>query len=150
MVWRWVIHGVFIFLILLCAGGWVESYGHVDYFGWCRDRYAYDISSRAGSMTLLYSVTLAYITDARDPVGWRWDRAPIMPENRSLFRQDPRVFCGFGYGHAEGALSDERWVAVPYYFLILVFSGVLLIVWRKTRPRKVGGAFPVEVKPGGG
>ena len=45
---------------------------------------------------------------------------------------------------------DEFELAVPYWFLILIFSAVLFFVWRKTRPKlNPKMAFPVEVKSQG-
>jgi len=57
-------------------------------------------------------------------------------------------FLGFFCIHSgrDGAAA-ERWIAaIPFWFPILIFSVVLFLVWRKTRPKiKAGGAFPVEV-----
>jgi hypothetical protein len=50
-------------------------------------------------------------------------------------------FLGFSFGW----VSVFHGIRVPYWFLILVFAGVLWFVWRKTRVRpEEARGFPVE------
>jgi len=41
---------------------------------------------------------------------------------------------------------DESRICIPLWLPILVAAFLLWLFWRKTRPRAVGRAFPVEVK----
>ncbi len=160
MVWRWLIRGVFfllIFLILLCAGGWVESYGHRDTVRYITpDRHRqYFVSSVCGSLGA------GQLSTARGPyesAGYftghftgpePFEHETLAPGIRQWLATGDGYFCGFLFLHDKSyVIVDARMVAIPYYFLILLFSGVLLIVWRKTRERKPGGLFPVEMKTG--
>ena len=78
--------------------------------------------------------------------GWWSYHADIAEDYRqALLNGDvlgSQYLWGFSYRHKDG-----NGVCIPYYFFILVFSGILFLVWRKTGKRKVG-AFPVEVKHG--
>jgi len=53
---------------------------------------------------------------------------------------------GFGHGRALGDGVSNTFVAVPYWYIILIFFGLLFFVWRKTRPKiNPATAFPVEL-----
>jgi len=43
-----------------------------------------------------------------------------------------------------GPLTDSYWIAFPLWLPALVLAGLNWLVWRKTRVKGVGRAFPVE------
>ena len=53
-------------------------------------------------------------------------------------------FIGFGLGHQSGGGSDYYALSLPYWFLIILFSLLLCVVIRITRPRPAPAAFPIE------
>ena len=139
MVKRWLIRGVFMLPILLCAGGWVESYGH-----W--DQLSYQ-GSRGGAFSSVGGVvSVGYIAIDAQSSGWQFSRASLPPISRRILDRRNGLFLGFAYGHSAAVDYEAYWAYIPYYFPLLLFSGVLLIVWRKTRARQAGGAFPVDMK----
>jgi hypothetical protein len=81
---------------------------------------------------------------------WRWSisSGDLSPAGYTGFS-----LVGFQYKFESMHKYDLRgprygqWMAaVPFWFLIVVFSAVLFVVWRKTRPKiDPKTAFPVEV-----
>ena len=138
---RWIIRSIFMLPILLCIVGWEWSathsfgmlYSHYDYFFCCNTYWGcvsatyqrFDLTSQPGA----------------------WDFAINSTDHHFLWASAnfTHQFLGFAY-KVEPHLYT---LVAPYWFLILVFSGVLWIVWRRTRPKPKGGAFPVEVKASG-
>jgi len=91
----------------------------------------------------------------KDDGPW-WSRHDALPpKNRCLVRLGNGTFLGFLYSHNvslgnqiingvwEGPKSEIWGVTVPYWFLLVVFSLLLLFVWRKTGQKKMGQGFPV-------
>jgi hypothetical protein len=48
-------------------------------------------------------------------------------------------------GFYEKFERDEKFVAIPFWFLTTISAALLWLVWRKTRLPVKGRAFPVEV-----
>ena len=131
IVKRWAIRGLFVLPVVLCVGGWLESCHDEDAFGYDGTPSGFYVASQGGSLALVYRQT---------PVspGWWFERQYF--RERTVIHTGDRYFLGFGYVR----YPKSGWFAVPYYFLVVVFSVFLFFVWRKTGKRKPVGAFPVE------
>ena len=134
MVKRWVIRGVFMLPILLCACGWVESSGHYDAVFWVRGRGCVFISDEG-------IVSLVYVRAELPFEGWCWQHTDVSTEQR-LLPEDPAQYGGFGYGHEGSSTTEMCWVSIHYYFPLFLFSVLLVDVWGKTRARQVGAGVP--------
>ena len=136
---RWLIRSLFMVPILLGLVGWEWSAGHSGEVWYQHD------DLRVGGATG-WGVLGVGTIDSRsgmfgaEPDGWICKVSP-MAEIRFLLPNNSNVILGFGYG----SMPSSHQVEVPYWFLIVIFSVVLFFVWRKTRPKPQGGAFPVEV-----
>jgi len=131
---RWVIRLIFILPILLCLGGWGWSFTHNGRIEMGRG----GIWGSCG--TIWGSVTIQYDHYA-PPIGLQCD---VYRESEAHLLLHPDIgFLGFGYS---GPPYGPHALFMPYWFLILVFSSVLFIVWRRTRPKvNPATAFPVEM-----
>jgi len=55
----------------------------------------------------------------------------------------PKIEHGF-------TMTGEVWdMAIPWWFILVMWVGLTFWVWRLTRKRKTGGAFPVETNTKG-
>ncbi len=139
MLRRWIIRIIFMLPILLCVGGWGWSAKHDGRLEYHRHGHWF------GGGTLWGFVCVNYGPPSLGEIasdGWI---CRIYPRTEVHFW--PRLFTdhfsflGFGYYSGFSITTIE----VPYWFLILVFSALLFVVWRKTRPPVKGRAFPVEL-----
>ena len=143
-------HAVLIFLILLCAAGWAESWQHSDYM-W----YTMSGKKRCGFGSATGSVYVAYVEilpvgfaarqwGAPPPTGWTCDR--VTPNHPGILGSGPGYFLGFRYAnYTDSTLGIyEHSMDIPYYFFILLFSFALWFVHRRNRQRDRAG-FPVQV-----
>lgn len=140
MVRRWLIRSFFIALCVVCVGAWVGSYfAQVGVAKVGRD---HDRRFLLGSGSFIF---IDIIHPAYSPSAWRWDYAP---PRRNLGPDNPNEhsFVGFVYLplSAVGFGLDAWAVGVPMWCPTLVCALVLWLVWRKTRPKYAGRAFPVE------
>ncbi len=147
---RRYIRGFCLALLLLCLSGWVWSawgfatiaYAHAGYFVQC--------STVSGTVN---------IGLAREHSNHGWFGQVAFPKDASFWPHlrpnRGTLFChgGFRVCHDTTPWWDsggtrhtmEFWTLhVPYWFLVLVCSGLLILAWRKTRPKPA--AFPVEIR----
>lgn len=141
MVKRWFIRCIFILPILLCLGGWGWSVGHCVQVRYARHNYYVNCGTYFGTV---------FIHGGRQmglPDFWEFNVIPQEPV-RVLYPYNPNIhfFAGFGLEHEAGSWGHVEVLTVPYWFLIPLFGFILFFVWRKTGKKKLGGAFPVEVK----
>jgi len=150
---RWIIRGLFVLPILLCVAGWWWSVWHSGYLAILARVPRPDGGTRIAPSTawgtgwglLSWDHTRLHGTYA----GWRFQAVPIemqiVPPGFTSFEHTDSScsFLGFCYYNIRNGWAMG--VDVPYWFLIVVFSAILLLVWRWTRPSKPVGAFPVEV-----
>ena len=134
---RWIIRSFFIGLLLLCMGGWVVTAKYQCFIAYRHGGHAIDCNLYLGV------ICVVFVSSATGPTGW--DHFVIcLPHARfwppELF-WDHHMFWGFGFDHRASAFTR---FAVPYWFTILVSAALLWLVWRKTRPKPKGRAFPVE------
>jgi len=125
---RSIICRLFMLPILLCMFGWVCSGEHRMYAGASYKSY--------------------YICG-----GFVWGQVFIgyvhNPPYRGVFfgnevNSETRFWpqkSTLGFDYLES--RNFRDIGVPFWFLILIFSGVLWFVWRRSAPKRKGGAFPV-------
>lgn len=143
---RWIIRGLFVGLLVVCAGAWVRSQRHFDgVFGtWGKNA----MNVRSGSGKLCVSVG-------------RWLEPRDQPSLEKLTQDiewghpiklygESRDVLGFAGGTWRVEDEGDFWFfGQPYWFLTAVIAGLVLLVWRKTGKAKAGRGFPVEpcVKP---
>ena len=134
---RWLIRSVFILPILLCVGGWVWSGFYGRAVGYYRAGHGVWCATEWGV------VSVGVGPDRGMPDGWRYLVDPL-PHFLFWPTNEPESFLGFRlppHGFSPGWYG----VAVPYWFLIILFALVLVFVWRKTGKKKPDHGFPVEM-----
>ncbi len=138
MLRRWIIRSFFIVPILLCLGAWGWSRSHWMRIGYCHhERFVSYYSARG-------IVDVRWGTSHGQPDEWwchTWpaDHPRFWPAYRGT------TFPGFHYFYERTETHTSTLLEFPWWFLIIVFSAILYVVWRKTRPRGTGRAFPVEL-----
>jgi hypothetical protein len=147
MLRRWIIRAVFMLPILLCVGGWAVSTKYSAQINYSYGGY------RTGCGMLGGVVNLDRGVWPNSEVGWSYDGFPVKFRLIEPSHLKAPAFLGFKYDHIDGPFIGEPFelkiVFVPFWFLIVVFSAALLVVWRKTRPKiNPKMAFPVEVTKG--
>jgi len=132
---RWIIPGLFILPILLCASGWVTSTKHFYSIRYCHNGYYV-----AGDVTW-GSITLQCSGDSGLSNGWRCEALPQAHARFWPMRADPENHVYFGFGlNRDVYLGHHAYIlCLPCWFVIVISSAVLYIVWRKTHPSKPGG-----------
>ena len=142
MVKRWIIRSIFMLPILLCVGGWGWSFGH-----WNTLEVAAGKLHRLGLENAYGCLWVHYFGGGLSSGFWWVGHGSIDSVERCIVPRWKSCFLGFSYWHEPlGWRMPIHWqVMVPYWFLILVFAGLLYFVWRKTGKPKPAGAFPVEV-----
>ncbi len=149
---RWIIRSFFIGLLLLCVGGWVYSGTHTGEINYVRNGCFVQCGTESGVVYVgsggkrgapgiangcfFASISNASRDDALPARFW-----PLGPS------QIPS-FLGFFYARAAPtsfSVGGVDYASVPYWFLILLVSFALFVVWWKTRKSKPGRAFPVEM-----
>ncbi len=122
-------------VVVLCVAAWVVScwkemsvchYGKIISGG---------LGFKQGRMWCQLSGKDPYIPN----VGWQFYSFGSDPDAWSNAAKNAKFFAiGFAY-YPSGT------VTVPFWFLSVVFAAPLFFLWRKTRSRGGGKAFPVEV-----
>ena len=136
---RWFIRILFMLPILLCVVWWAWGGLNFSFVSYCHGGHRVGCSPSSGVVTVHFG------WDGRMPDGWHCRVVPIerdrfWPESRPNFR----FYLGFGIGRVADGMMSLDMLSVPYWFLIIGSSVVLLIVWRKTRPKlNPRTAFPV-------
>jgi len=152
MLQRWLIRSVFLLPILLCVVAWTWSARHDTGLGYGGASSFTFLHTRSGAVYLgrISSNDPSWL---RPPTGWRW-ATPGWPQAWVFCVVGPRnswSCLGFACQHdpVREKLGNGTFLwhvtvlAVPYWSLLLLAGFLLLFIWRKTRPRKTYGAFPV-------
>ena len=140
---RWLLRGSLIVPILLYLAGWAWSYEHYGTL-----YYVTATGSDVGANTDRGSLEFEWTTPGvfnLDDRGWNFRH--VMREaskRRIVVVSEDGMLCGFGWRTQTECGATLRAVAVPYYALLLPLALSLVLVWRKTRRPRDGGAFPVE------
>ena len=151
MIRRWIIRGVALTLLTFVVALWLTSYfAELSLFrrinGLSSELFASHGSfycfheSRAHSQ----GNPLFQSTFPDDPL-----HLSILSQSNPGIRRPnygPTTF-GFRYGNVPAlvGIMDATIVIMPLWFPTLLSALVLWFVWRKTRAKPIGGAFPVEV-----
>ncbi len=157
MIKRWLIRSFFIFLLVLFAAGWVHSLRYNAFVSYATDtRYG---DSYWGHYDLYWS---GFSSEGALGILWgRDNNGDAFPggaqglqvsffEDRYSFHAGSRgmEFAGFSYARDIRDSHDtfrQTYIAVPHWFLVTASCGMLLLAWRKTRPKPdPSTAFPVE------
>ena len=156
MRWRWLIRSLLLLPVLLCLFCGVWSWWYKDTLLFECGSTNWDIESCVGS--LRFTVEGGYPPRTEfNSYWWRhdtdiWDRRIVLMghyEDPTCFR---RFACGFGYGRSNVSSTfgyspvGDSWVCLPHWFFLLISSLLLILAWRRTRPKPIG--FPVEVPAG--
>ena len=126
---RWLIRGLALTVLTLCVVAWVGSYwSSIALYN--KD---FEITLSRGRVLCALdgpSATTDLEMRVKDSYDWsEWDR---------------RVDVWFFGFTADYRAEVIQWT-IPLWFPTLLAALVLWLVWRKTRAKPVGGAFPVEV-----
>jgi hypothetical protein len=136
---RWIIRTLFLLPILLCLAGWGWGAGRYSFV-----RYVYD-GVLVGASPSFAAVTVDVAWASSEPDGWDWDDSPSA-RSRLWPPGNPELLSFLGFGVGLGAHGYALAISIPDWFLILVFSSLLFLVWRKTRPNPhPQTAFPIEI-----
>ena len=142
---RWIIRLCFILPIVLCLLAWAWSTQHSTEITYSRPA-----KNTAATCGLLWGEIYVRRVDGLSIGGEGWSvsdyAAPFHFMHTYLIGPSATSFLGFSYErgrHATGS-AEERLLCVPIWFPILVFSALLIPVWRKTRPARAARSFPVE------
>jgi hypothetical protein len=148
---RWITRGILIGLLLLCVGAWTWSasnFGLVAYqfnsgFIGCATKWGAvrivlntkESVSDEGGWHANHSITRDSTPDHDYPTHiTHW--FPVRPSDR-----DPGVLWILGFSCADNPTFHA--LQIPYWFFVVLLSSILFFVWRKTRPKVKGLAFPV-------
>jgi len=142
MVKRWLIRSVFMLPIVVCVVGWAWSGWYGGWIAFGHRGYAAGCSQDNGTARMTVSGGPHAIE------GWiiHFYRLSPSPQFWPLTSSSTHCYLGFSVIH-EAAPDWSTSMSVPYWSLLLVFGGLLFLVWRMTRPKNdPRTAFPVEVK----
>ena len=149
MIRRWLIRGLALTLLTLCGVAWVGSYWRFAEWFHFDGHYLTKLDLTSGRAEILGG-------NAAYPKIWAWQVRPYYADERTpitlfinLYR--PRYhFLGFIWdGDFKTPSYHHMWVLfIPLWFPTFLCLLLLWFVWRKTRAKPVGGAFPVEVAKG--
>ena len=139
MLRRLIIRSFFMVPILLCLCMWGWSCSHWTWIEYYHHDCYVACESVWGSVEVQWLVPYAHAD------GWS---CVIVPKDNAYFLPDFREvdsFLGFRYRHWDRTTTTLHHLRAPWWFLIVVFSAILYLVWHMTRPRRAGRAFPVTL-----
>ena len=141
MIKRWLFRSFFIGLLVLCVGAWVIS-------RWWTSEFTYLGTSYDGATLADGRIGFGQNhSPSTFRTGWHQDFRPNVRGYWSVSDLSPNLHgLGFSCYHDSG-----RWdIIIPLWLPTLLLAGLNWFVWRKTKPKPVGRAFPIEpaTKPG--
>ena len=147
MTRRWLIRCLFLLPILLCLAGYAWSVVHNGWLVWNHAGDTFELTTGSGV------IQLEWMESGAGAAGWHaWSYA-VPP---SFYFSDARApgssFLSFRFYYRvpstfPGAPTYQSALQVPYWFLLLLFSALFYLVWRKTPPTlNPKSAFPIEVR----
>jgi len=141
MIRRWIIRSFFIGLLLLCVGGWLSSY-------YCPIEGVYHKTCTLACWTSNGYLWVGYSNPGNDYGTFVRVYRPVkLPGGKDL---DAIMYyrihhsLGFAYGEQPSPYHSQIF-CIPFWFPTVMFAGFICLVWRKTRPKSGGRAFPVEL-----
>ena len=146
---RWLIRSLFMLPILLCMAGWVWGATHFTYLTYHNDGRWIAFSPSYGA------IMVDGVGGKRASgmfCGWRGENIPISAHfwgQTKSENPDYTAFLGFRFSLRDAYGGSGPHFSIPYWFLIVAFSIILLLAWRKTRPAlNPKSAFPVDIRVG--
>lgn len=152
MIRRWLIRSPFIALAVICVVVWVTSYwraGDVGRYGLSAYRAGYNHGR-------VFLDRLSLHNDGKFFMDYGYYSPPsssrvhltVLDSEGDWQGVDRRArYAAFGFSVVHDAVKDvyDFWiVTIPLWFLSLLATLLLMLVWRKTRPKYTGTGFPVE------
>jgi len=142
MARRWIIRGVCLSWLLLCAGAWVASYQQAFVLSFNRPDGPFTFDS--------YNVGVdngrAMISNSGgNEDGWNWNQFDYHGQFQEYYLRTWYHYGGFAYcPNFFNVTPGKGWIVMcPLWFPTAVSGLLLCLVWRKTRYRVVMGGFPV-------
>ena len=139
MIGRWLIRGLALTLLTLCVVVWVGSHWQAVWVYAPAENHVRYLRVEDG--------TLSYTeTDGRGFGQWELLHGPAagLEIAQDVYRRTMYHFAGFAYHRAAG--TNPHWyVYIPMWFPTLLGTLLFWFVWRKTRTRFTGKAFPVAL-----
>lgn len=136
---RWLYRGLALTLLTVCVVAWVGSYWQaylIRYF----ERPTYISANLAVGRLDIQRFVVSPDQDLVVPGRWLFDE-------RVPNRHDWRAwnYRGLGFSYQEPLPPLSGWeLTIPFWFPTLLSGLGLLLSWRKTKPKQIGRAFPIE------
>ena len=138
----WIIRSFFIGLLLLCVGEWGLSYKYwrgITYVD--HEWHFWEAHCNWGQIHLNWYKIVS------SEFGWKVVAFPAESGDAN------DLFYGHSYHLGFGFVNEKMWgqeqrvvlITIPFWCPTTLCAALLWLVWRKTRPKAVGRAFPVEV-----
>ena len=136
MMRRWVIRVAFLLALGCVLSVWVGSY-----FGWFAAYYTSSAVHRyvGASGGLCDMIEDQYVGMVPSPLEFHF-----FPGSKVKDLNRPPIKLGFYWGKPVVGLNTFE-IVFPLWLPAVVLAGLNWFVWRKTRAKAVGQAFPVEV-----
>jgi hypothetical protein len=131
---RWLIRSLFIILAILCAVAWIGTHWRVADIGYVgKTRIGLELDE--GRLGILST------NNFQDTPGWHLS---LTASHDTPWQVVERTAQCHALGFAFTADPSELLVVIPLWFPTLISAFTLWFAWRKTRPKPIGRAFPVE------
>jgi len=144
MTRRWLIRAVFLLPLLLCLAGWALSITHVASLTYTHAYTVFNCNTIHGALWFRRDRNPPPLDAWATPDGWQAECFAYTSKGQFWPRSEPGSPWPACLGFTCEVSTDHFAVQIPYWFLIPIASLLLFVAWRKTAPKKPGGAFPVE------
>lgn len=140
MVRRWLIRSLPLMLLTLCVVVWVGSYFETVWAWHNAGMIERNLGCECGSITFT-----EYHDFTPSVNGWHWYHQPsVKAPFEEGYRSCTYKFLGFAYQPDWGHFATGWYVIIPTWFPTLLSVLLLWLVWRKTKAKPLGGAFPID------
>ena len=138
MFHRWLIRSFFIALCALCAAAWVGSYFQEAWVCYLGGNHYQALGVDRGSV-YLHGI---YSDPGFGTARWEWHRQRADPEGyEASYLGSTYQFAGFAYT----PYTSHHWfLQIPLWLPTALSALLLWFACRRTRPKPMGAAFPVE------
>ena len=136
MMRRWVIRSMLILLLAMCVTAWVGSYWAlgISHYGRTWDGVLLE-DGRIGI------VQFNSIFNFNGVPGWDWGKHRGVMD-WTIWDKNRDTYAALKFSYSSSVI---HWgVTFPLWFPTLLAALLLWFIWRKTKAKPIGGAFPVE------
>ena len=133
---RWLIRSLALTLLTFCVAAWVVSYS--GEYGVRPHLQAEIVCGFNDGFVYL----VVWMNPDYDIIFPFWDYRPGDSQAYGAYKRAKHHLLGFAY---RSSSSRSWYLLVHMWFPTLLSALLLCFVWRKTRAKPIGGAFPVEV-----